>query len=143
MAHLPPMTFVRFSTRLGVSAALCYGTYNPSGTSYIHWLLEPGGGYLSLKVMVGLFLVWTFMGLVPIIWTSMGPVGIGAAVALMATGGLVLWDYGLLDHIDPSFYPYALIGAVATILAVALTWGHISLQFWHLKLVRKITAKPP
>lgn len=141
MAATTPFTFVRFALRWTVSAFLLFGTYNPSGTSYYHWLVNRDGTYLSLKIMVGLFLVWAYLALLPIVWGSMGPVGIGVTVAILATGGLVLWDYGLLEHIDPTFYPYAALASLATVLALGLTWGHVSIQVWHLKLVRKIAPK--
>ena len=141
MALGPPFTFVRFGTRLGFAAFLLFSTYNPSGHSYYHWLTADNGDFLSIKMMVGLLLTWMYFSLVPIIWTAMGPIGLGMTIAWMTASGLVLWDYGFLDQVRPSFYPYAVIGSIAFIIALGLTWGHINLQLWHLKLVRKIAPK--
>ena len=141
MALGPPFTIKRFLTRLGVSAFLVFSTYNPSGNSYYHWATADNGDYLSLKIMTGLLLLWMYLALFPIVWTSMGPIGLGMTLALFASSTLVLWDYGLLDHVRPSFYPYAVIFGLATIIAIGLAWGHINLQVWHLKLVRKIAPK--
>lgn len=141
MAMGPPFTFGRFTTRWGFSAVLFYATYNPSGHSYFHWITTGDEGSVPLKLTAGLILLWIYLSVLPIIWASMGPVGLGMAVALCSTFGLVLWDYGLLNHVSPTYYPYALIATFATILAVGLSWGHINLQVWHLKLVRKIAPK--
>ena len=141
MALGPPMTVGRFATRWGFSAFLFFSTYNPSGHSYYHWVVEGTDGNLPLKLTVGFVLLWVYLSILPIIWTSMGPIGLGMAAALLSASGLVAWDYGLLDNVSPSFFPYALISSFATIVAVGLTWGHLNLQLWHLKLVRKIAPK--
>lgn len=141
MALGPPMTVGRFATRWGFSAFLLFSTYNPSGHSYYHWVVQGDGGDVPLKLTAGLFLLWTYASVFPIVWTSMGPIGLGMSAALMSAFSLVAWDYGLLDQVSPSFFPYALIGSFATIIAVGLTWGHLNLQLWHLKLVRKIAPK--
>jgi len=141
MAAGPPFTVVRFGARWCFSAFLLFATYNPTGYSYYDWVTGSDDSYLSVKVVVGLWLLWTYTALLPIVWHAIGPVGIGAMAALLASSGLVLWDYGFLDYITPSFYPYAIIGGMATIIAMGLTWGHVNLQVWHLKLVRKIAPK--
>ncbi len=141
MALGPPFTFVRFSVRWAFTTFILMATYNPSGYSYSHWITSDDGSYLSVKFAVGLYLAWWYLALIPILWTSLGPIGIGMMVALLSAFGLVCWDYGLLDHVTPSLYPYSVIVSAGLILALALSWGHINLQVWHLKLVRKIAPK--
>jgi len=142
MAAGPPFTLVRFGIRWGAAATLLFSTYNPSGVSYYHWVTQGGEGDIALKFMCGAILVWWYMHVLPIVWTSLGPVGIGLTIAILSTGGLVAYDYGLLDRVTPSFYPYVVIMGAATLLAVALSWGHINLQVWYMKLYRKVTPKP-
>lgn len=141
MAATTPFTGLRFASRWTLSAFLVFSTYNPSGHSYYHWVMDGDEGFLSVKIFVGAILMWAYLSVLPIVWGAMGPVGIGVTAAVMAMGGLVLWDYGLLDDLSPSFYPYAAIGGIATVIAVGVTWGHVNLQVWHLKLVRKIAPK--
>ena len=44
------------SVRMSAAFLIVFLTYNPSGFSYLHWLLQFDDTVLSLKVSVGLFL---------------------------------------------------------------------------------------
>ena len=141
MAHFPPLTVARFTTRWFLAFFVLAATYNPSGYSYYHWVTSKNDDYLSLKVACGLFL-FTFYAVVwPIVYTSIGPIGIFMMSALIVTGSLVMWDWGLLDHVTPSFYPWGVMSGVAFIAAIGLGFAHWQLQFWHIKSYRKVTVK--
>ncbi|CAK0775888.1 membrane hypothetical protein [Azospirillaceae bacterium] len=141
MGHYPPLTFIRFLLRWLLSGALVFGTYNPSGYSYYHWLFTNDGNYLSLKVTVGLFIAGIYIALWPIIWGAFGFQGLFAAGGLMGTLSLAAWEAGLLENVRPSFYVYGLLVGVATVVAAGVYWGWIALMLWHVKLYRKIVPK--
>ena len=42
--------------RMSVAFLLVFLTYNPTGYSYVHWLLQLDDSLLSLKISVGIFL---------------------------------------------------------------------------------------
>ncbi len=141
MAHFPPFTVGRFTTRWLLALFVLSATYNPSGLSYYHWVTGRNSDYLSLKVACGLALLTAYGAVWPIIYTSIGPVGIFMSTAFVVTGSLVLWDYGLLDGVRPSFYPYGLLAGIAFVTSVGLAFAHLQLQFWHIKSYRKVTVK--
>jgi len=123
-----PFTFNRFLKRWGIAALVIFGTYNPSGHSYFHWVLQPDSGFLSIKVFVGIVIVMMVSTATMIMWFSIGPAGIGSVIAMMATGTLAMWEYGLLDHIQPSFYPYYVLAAASLLYGIGLSWSHVDPQ---------------
>jgi hypothetical protein len=141
MAHFPPFTVGRFTTRWFLAFFVLTATYNPSGYSYYHWVTSRNNDFLSLKVACGILLLSAYGAVWPIIYTSIGPIGIFMSTAFMVTGSLVMWDYGLLDGIRPSFYPYGVLSGIAFVTAVGLAFAHCQLQFWHIKSYRKVTVK--
>ncbi|MEI8394789.1 MAG: DUF6524 family protein [Rhodospirillaceae bacterium] len=137
----PPLTVRRLTTRWFFVFFALAATYNPSGYSYYNWVTGKNNDYLSLKIACGIFLL-TFYGAVwPIIYTSIGPIGIFMTSAFLITGSLVMWDYGFLDHITPSFYPWGIMGGMAFVACIGLGFAHWQLQFWHIKSYRKVTVK--
>lgn len=141
MGHMPRFTPLRFVVRWLASYFLLASTYNPSGVSYFHWITSRDEDYLSLKIAVGMVLVAAYTALWPILYTTLGPIGMFMTTAIVVSGTLVMWDYGMLDHIRPTFYPYGVLGALATIVAVGLTYSHLTLQIWYIKAYRKVTVK--
>ena len=124
MAHFPPLTAARFATRWFLAFFVLTATYNPSGYSYYHWVTNKNNDYLSLKIACAIFLLTAYGTVWPIIYTSIGPIGIFMTSAFVITGSLVMWDYGLLEGVRPSFYPYGFLGTVAFITAVGLGFAH-------------------
>ncbi|MBI1321191.1 MAG: hypothetical protein GC168_19875 [Candidatus Hydrogenedens sp.] len=141
MAKIRPFTWKRFMSRWLFGFFLIASTYNPSGYSYFHWLTSNDGSFLSLKIAVGLVFVWIYVALWPMVYTGIGPVGIFNTIAWSTAFSLVLWDYGLLDYVSPSFYPYGVIATIATVIAIGLAFSHLQLQFWAVKNVRKVAPK--
>lgn len=141
MAGLPPITPARFTTRWLMSYFLLMSTYNPSGYSFYHWITSRDRDFLSIKVLSGMLLLTVYLALWPILYTTLGPFGFLMLAAIVAAGGLVAWDYGLMDHVRPSFYPYAFFAGVALIITCGLVWSHFQLQWFYLKQYRKVTPK--
>jgi len=99
------------------------------------------GSYLSIKITVGIVLIGAYVALWPIVYTSIGSVGILNTIALITAFSLVMWNYGLLEYVSPSFYFYGILATLATVLAVGLAFSHIQIQFLALKCLRKIAPK--
>jgi hypothetical protein len=141
MAHMPRFTGLRFVVRWFLSCFLVMATYNPTGVSFFHWITSRDEDYLSLKVAVGMLLLAIYTAIWPILYTSLGPIGMFLTTMIMVTGSLVMWDYGLLDHVRPSFYPYGVLMGLATVIAVGITYSHLHLQILYIKMYRKVTVK--
>lgn len=114
-----------FGIRWAVAAVLVFGTFNPSGLSYWHWLTAAETGVEPLPVIVGLALLIAYIVYLRATWRSIGPVGALLVVAFL--GGFV-WlfnDFGLLDltAVTPMTWVGLLI--VSIVLAIGISWSHI------------------
>ncbi len=56
--------------RLLVSLALVFATYNPTGYSFYHWLIDTGSGPLSLKLLAAVSLAMIYYAATRIVRSS-------------------------------------------------------------------------
>ncbi len=119
--------FVDFLWRWAAALLLVFATYNPSGKSYFHWARAAfsGEGLQALHYFVGVILVagWTIF----IIATerSLGALGSIIGAALIGTGIWLLVDLGVLHADKVSSIAWLALFALATLLAIGLSWSHI------------------
>lgn len=118
---------VDFLWRWAAGLALVFATYNPSGTSYFHWVknalgaegLEPLHYFLGVILLAG----WTIF----IIATerSLGALGSIIGAALLGTGIWLLVDIGVLHAESVNTIAWLALFAVGTLLAIGLSWSHL------------------
>jgi hypothetical protein len=119
--------FIDFLWRWAAALVLVFASYNPSGRSYFHWAKAAlgGAGPEPVHYFVGVVLVagWTIF----IIATerSLGALGSIIGAALIGTGIWLLVDIGLLRAESMSTITWLALFALATLLAIGLSWSHI------------------
>lgn len=119
--------FIDFLWRWAAALALVLATYNPAGQSYFHWAKAAfgGTGLEPVHYFVGVVLVagWTIF----IIATerSLGALGSIIGAALVGTGIWLLVDIGLLRAESMDTITWLALFALATLLAIGLSWSHI------------------
>lgn len=119
--------FIDFLWRWAAALVLVFATYNPSGTSYFHWVKEAfgGEGLDALHYFVGVVLIagWTVF----IIATerSLGALGSIIGAALLGTGIWLLVDVGVLHPDSTGAITWLALFALATLLAIGMSWSHI------------------
>ena len=102
-------------------------TFNPSGYSYFHWVKEAftadGAGAIHYFLGVVLLIGWTVF----VIATSksLGAIGTIMGVALIGTGFWLLADYGIIDADSTTAITWLALIALATLLAVGVSWSHM------------------
>ena len=109
-------TFSNFFVRLQLSCLLVFGTYNPSGQSYLHWVADGDTDTLILKIFVGLALVAAYWLVVVVSWLALGAVGIALLVLAAVAFGGTLWEFGLFPT-DPWMVQAVLLGFVCQVTA--------------------------
>ena len=122
-----------FLARLALALVLVYATYNPWGTSYVHWILgawQPAheSSWFSspaLKFVVGVVLAiaWVVYGTAA--RRSLGGVGILLVVALCAG---VIWLLVEQHVVDTSSIPaltHVALVVLAVVMAVGMSWSHV------------------
>jgi hypothetical protein len=130
MANEPlPLAFV--FARFLFSLALVLATYNPTGYSFYHWIIDFGDGLLSLKVVVALILAMIYYMLFRVVFAAFRRSGMivgGLAGVLFATE---LARVVAAQQSQHSWHFYFLLGqyvtlcAVAIVLSFGVSWSHL------------------
>lgn len=115
-------SYSSFFVRWLVALFLVLATYNPSGYSYVHWVMEMSAAWWPFKALAGLLLavLYGLFGLATL--RSLGGAGIGMMTVLSGAVIWVLADLNLLAAFDT---PMTLMLVVANVLAIGVSWSHI------------------
>ena len=114
-----------FLLRWAVALVLVFVTFNPTDYSFYRWVAGWDGENIPLKALAGIVLLILYVIFLRATWRSIGPIGLALAAALMAVLIWVTIDFGLLDLNKPTIVTWALLFAIATILAIGISWSHI------------------
>ena len=119
--------FIDFLWRWAAGLVLVFATYNPSGWSYFHWVKTDfgGEGLSALHYFVGVILVAGWAIFIIATERSLGALGSVIGAALIGTGIWLLVDLGVLHAESASAIAWLALFAVATLLAIGLSWSHI------------------
>lgn len=124
-----PFTSRNFAVRWAVALALVFGTFNPTGYSYYHWMAEkfaaPESGVGPLEVVVGLALLIAYIVYLRATLRSIGRIGALLVAAFLAALVWLFVDLGLLDPAAVTPMTWVSLLVVATVLAVGISWSHI------------------
>ena len=104
---------------------LVFGTYNPSGYSYVSWLLAEGTEFGPVLAIVGLVLLIGWVIYVRTTFLSMGWLGIILGSALFASFIWLLVRIGWLSLGSTSMVAYLALVLLSLILATGMSWSHI------------------
>ena len=117
-------TVSNFIVRLQLSCVLVFGTYNPSGRSYLHWVLDGDTDTLILKIFVGMALIAAYWLIIVVSWLALDAVGLALlALIVLALGG-TLWELGLFPT-DSWSVQVVLLGGLAVVFGIGLSFSGI------------------
>jgi hypothetical protein len=125
-----PFSLSSLAVRLLISLALVFATYNPTGYSIVHWLIDGGSGLLSLKVVATLALVMTYYAVTRIVLAAFRPSGLIVAALVVVLCGIELALLAPAEAPKPwRLYvvlgQYAVLGAIAIILSFGVSWSSL------------------
>lgn len=125
--HKPHRSFgvVDFLWRWAAAVVLVLASYNPSGHSYVHWVSGAVEGLGALHFFVGALLLAAWAVFAYATHRSLGTLGLVLVAVLIGTAIWVLVDIGLLKADSATAIVWLAEFAVATLLAVGLSWAHI------------------
>ena len=118
-------TTVSFIARWGFAAVLVLGTYNPSGYSYIGWLMSKDVTFGPVLAIVGLVLLIAWIIYLRATFLSMGWLGVSLGAALFAAIIWLLVDIGWLHLDSTGIIAYLALLLLSIILATGMSWSHI------------------
>lgn len=117
-------SYSSFFVRWLVALFLVLATYNPSGYSYVHWVLQLTTDLWAFKILAGILLLVIYLLFWLATLRALGWPGIAIAAALSAAVTWALADLGALDALGPTLPMIALI-VLANVLAIGVSWSHI------------------
>jgi hypothetical protein len=130
--HKGSFNWTGFLLRFLFALLLVYGSYNPEGYSYFHWIQasfnhnETGLlGSDALKFLTGIILLAGWLIYLSATRNSLGWVGV---CMLLAMSGGLIWlfaDMGLFQPENIRLIEHFTEIVVAFILAVGMSWSHI------------------
>ena len=125
MAAPVEFNFRNVLLRVLFSLALVFLTFNPSGHSYYHWLLDGTARIQPPVVIAGIVLLGAWLFFVRATFTSMGTVGVVLLLALFAA--IIWWlvSQGLLSVENRSAMAWAILTCLGLLLGIGMSWAHI------------------
>ena len=104
---------------------LVLATFNPSGYSYFHWLIETISNPTPWLALAGIVLIIGWVIYIRASIRSLGPVGLTISAVLVAIILWVLVDIGLMTIDSPSAFTWILEIFIAAVLCLGMSWSHI------------------
>ena len=121
------LTITGFGIRLAFALALVFATYNPSGFSFYHLVVNYAENSVGFP-MLGLFGILLLIGWVMYVRATIRSLGIIGVILVAALFGFILWvalDVGILSLENPDAVTVVILIILAIILAVGMSWSHI------------------
>jgi hypothetical protein len=115
--------FSSFLLRFGISLALVFVTYNPSGFSWVGWLFSETP--MVYKVATGVVLAIGWMVFLRATWYSLGAIGTVLAAAFFAVIIWLLIEWGLLALGSGFTFQWVFLFMLSGVLAVGMSWSHL------------------
>jgi hypothetical protein len=136
----PPLKLVRlFVLRWLLAAFLVFGTYNPSGTSYYHWVT--GSPELSpTQITAGILLLALIVAILRMAFMSIGYFGTTALALTVLMGILFAAGLGLFEFEDVSFTTYTIEAILSIVVGTGVSWSFIQKR---LSGERDVLRTPP
>jgi hypothetical protein len=120
--------FLSFIWRFLAALALVLATFNPSGYSAYHWvseaIRESAFGPLHLLLIAVLIAGWVIFWIAT--WRSLDTLGVTLATVIIVAIVWLLVDIGWLHPDSRQSITWIVLVCLAAILAIGLSWSHIS-----------------
>ncbi len=103
---------------------IVYGTYNPSGYSYYHWLLRDDG-LVSPRVLAGVVLAIFYIVYLRATFRSLGPIGMALTTALCGSIAWLFSQWHILDLNAPRQQTMVSLAVSASVMGIGMSWSAI------------------
>lgn len=111
--------------RWAAALVLVFMTYNPTSWNFVRWAMDNYTSNLSVVMLLGLILFVAYAVFVRATLQSIGKIGIGLVVAVIAVLLWVLQDKGLLDPGNATVMTWIGLVALSFVLGIGLSWSII------------------
>lgn len=136
----PPIHFLRlFSMRLLMALALVLGTYNPSGTSFYHWVAA-SPDLTPAHIFTGILLFSLAIAILRMAFLSVGYFGTVVTLLMLTMGVVLCLGLGLIDISQVRFTTYVIQIWLAIFIAIGTSWPFVQKR---LSGERDVLRSPP
>jgi hypothetical protein len=116
--------------RLVMPLVLVYATWNPSGRSFYHWVIQPifSGTFAigPLQVLVALLLIAGWVVVLQATFRSLGAGGTVLVAGIFAALAWLLIDRGVFKPSGATAYAHIGLIALSLVLAVGTSWAIVT-----------------
>jgi hypothetical protein len=116
-----------FLWRFLPALALVLLTYNPLKWSYFHWVMQPEGEGLPLKILAGIVLLIGYGIYLTATFKSLGAIGVIVVIVFFISLLWVFYSYGWLSLDDSTQFGWIALVLLALTLAIGMSWS----GFWR------------
>jgi Family of unknown function (DUF6524) len=110
--------------RFLAALVLVFATWNPTGWSYVHWLMRTLPNVTALLVFASVVLIICWFLFLHATLESLGLLGLILALAFFGSLAWLIFDMGWLAP-GQEVLSYVVLVIIAAILAVGMAWSHI------------------
>ncbi|GAB6047229.1 hypothetical protein JCM19379_10530 [Methyloparacoccus murrellii] len=110
--------------RFLMALVLVFATWNPSGHSYLHWLLRSLPDITAPLAFTGVVLLIGWVLFLHATLESLGFLGVLLAAAFFGTLTWLFFDQGWITA-ENGIVTYVSLVVLAAILAVGMAWSHL------------------
>ncbi len=116
-----------FLWRWLIAIILVFATYNPSGNSFVHWLMESFGeqNLGALHFLTGIILLAGWTAYLVATGRSLGTLGTVLGAALIVGCIWLMAEMGLVHADSTNALLWLGLFSLATLLAIGMSWSHI------------------
>ncbi|MSO65861.1 MAG: hypothetical protein EXQ85_08720 [Alphaproteobacteria bacterium] len=131
MATKQPFNLSGLPSRFVFSLLVVFATYNPSGYSFYHWLIDVNSALISLKIFTSLLVIILYYAMFRVLYAAFRLSGLVAAslAALLFSFLLITHSLSQGSGSEWSFYfllaQYVVLFSLAIVLAFGLSWSHL------------------
>jgi hypothetical protein len=104
---------------------LVLGTYNPSGFSYVTWIVDEATSFGPPAAIVGLLLLIGWIFCVKTTFDALGWLGVTLGAALFAAIVWLFVDLGWISLGSTGILTWLILVIISLILAVGMAWSHV------------------
>lgn len=117
------LTVAGFLLRFGFALILVLATYNPSGYSYLHWVITGLPKVTALEALAGVALLIAWVVYARATMRALGKFGLLLAAIALAVIIWVLVSIGWLNLANRGSLGWVLLVMLSIVLAIGMSWS--------------------
>jgi Family of unknown function (DUF6524) len=119
------LTFGGFGLRAVFALLLVVLTFNPSGYSFVHMIVEGFPNFTPIEAICGILLVIGWFVFLTATLRAIGLIGLLLALALFAAIIWLIVSWGWITLQDRNAMTWIALVVLGLILAIGMSWSHL------------------